>query len=357
MRLVSLIAFLSPDFSGLAILFAAGLAVALVVVLVVAGGGWVVYRGASGAARQAVIVAPIAAGGLLTLWCLVFGVGRGWLAPVIVSLLLMMAVGTVLIYPVAWSCLMLRRPASRRARIAATMLLTSAIAGAAVSGHGVADIACVRVWAGISGDPRAFRALMAATARDSGTLKWAAILLGTPDPREWVARNRSTPVDVLTVLAMSTGPGNGMSSYLARRNPSIPLAVLTDSLGDVNPVIEWAVAKPPKIPTATLDSLAQRFSRIRSGLGYHVDYVRERAAPSTLRILSTDGSERTREAVARSPRAPADVLAAMAHDSSLAVRIAVAWSPHTPAAALAELVRDTSAFVRAGLAHRGVRIP
>jgi hypothetical protein len=357
MHLISLIAFLSPDFTALVIVFAVYLGAALVVTLVVAGVGGIVYRRASGAARQAVIVAPIVAGALLTLWCIMFGVGRGWLAPVVATLLLMMSVGTVLVYPMVWSCLILQRPASHGARIAATVLLIGATVGAAVSGHGVADIAFVRLWAGISGDPRAFRALMAATVRDSGTLHRAAVLLGTPDPREWVARNRSTPAEVLTVLALSTTQRDGLASFLARRNPSIPIAVLTDSLRDVNPVIEWAVAKPPKIPTTTLDLLAQRFSSVRSGLGYHAEYMQERAAPSTLRILSTDGSERTREAVARSPRAPADLLAVMAHDSSLQVRIAVAWSPNTPAEVLAELTSDTSAFVRAGLAHHGKRVP
>jgi hypothetical protein len=345
----------SPDFSALAFVFLLMGAKALLLGLVVVAAGVTIYRRAKGHARTAAIVAPLAVALPLALWTIVFGFQSEWWWFPISQMVPVAAIATVVLYPVAWSCLTLTASGSVRTRAAATIVVLAALVGAVRYGAPYATLWCTRLEAGLSGDPHAFRALLAATERDSAMFEQLTVYLGTPDMRVWIAQNPSAPPDVLTALARSPDR-HQYAAFLARRNPNIPIAVLTDSFGDVNVVVEWAIAKPPRVRTETLDSLARIYPSIRNGLGMRVDYMNERAAPSTLRILSTDSSFRTRRAVARSPHTPPDVLDILAHDTSGEVRTAVAWSPNTSDETLAGLMSDTSPFVRAGLRHHGIRV-
>jgi hypothetical protein len=362
--------FASPTSLGLAVLVldAFQTACRLLAVLAIVGIGFALYRRTRGLAQRAMVAAPIASCLLVSLWCAVFGIKPEypWF---VVNLLYVAGLGGILSYPLVWSGYVLLRPASRRSRIAAVVLLLAAGIPCVRIGSVMVD----RVRAGLLGDAPAFRALLTTARRDSAAFAWTYRVMNTPDVREWIAGHPDAPSDVLRKLAIDdpdlryqisknpAAPPDMLVAFLrstgrdatttiaqinASENPSTPIAALTDSTVWASRFVRYRVARDPRLPTTTLDILLQRYPEVRSSLASERRFIDERAAPSTLRIMSTDTVLYTRINVAESPRAPADVLAALARDPSEYVRGAVARSRVAPADVLAQLATDTSAYVR-----------
>jgi len=367
----------SPDFAtGFAILFIIGCSVTLFALLVIGAVGVVVYRRSRGHARTAVVAAPIAACGLVVLWYVGFGFDSRELGIAIVTVPLVAAILAVLMYPMTWSFLVLTRPASSRVRAAGTMLLLAVIGTVTASGARVAEAWFDRVRAGLSGDPRAFRDLLEVTAADSAVFFQAQLWLATRDIRQWIAMNPTTPPDVLEKLARdapslrywiaanraaspdlltafvrSPDRRDRLVAGTAARNPATPVSVLTDSITWRDDFVRQAIAADPRISTSDVDALIQLYPDVRKNLASDKGFMDERAAPSTLRILSTDTAEFIRVRVAESRRVPPDALALLAHDPRPYIRGAVARSPRTPPDVAAELAQDTSEYVRGSLRY------
>ena len=162
--------------------------------------------------------------------------------------------------------------------------------------------------------------------------------------REDAARNPSTPVDSLRILASDA---NWEVRQYVALNPSTPVDSLRSMASDADGWVRRGVAQNPSTPVDSLRSLA-------SDANWE---VRESVAqnPSTpvdsLRSLASDANWEVRESVAFNPSTPVDLLGTLVSDANWRVRRGVGDNPATPIDLLGTLVSDANWRVRKGIAQ------
>ena len=167
---------------------------------------------------------------------------------------------------------------------------------------------------------------------------------------ENVAKNHSTPIEVLKTLANEGG--FWMRRYIAE-NPNASGEILKSFVDfeDEDNSVYSLVAKHPNTPREVLDS----FIKIPEELwihNYHNDGVLESVADNPnaprdiLELLAEDKSLRIRFRVARNPNTPVELLESLANDSDYQIREVVAENPHTPLKILESLANDSNLLVR-----------
>ena len=212
------------------------------------------------------------------------------------------------------------------------------------------DIKCTL--AAVAADTATIVPLSSKIAEAFSKLAPLAIALGfgpeTPAPPyddedyEDIAKNPSTPVDVLRTLASDE---NEYVRGGVARNPSTPVDLLTIQASDARSYVRGGVARNPSTPVSLLTILASDADmRVRRGATEN---------PSTpadsLRTLASDADEVVRGGAAANPSTPVEVLRTLASDEGDYVRWGVALNPSTPVDLLTILASDADERVRASV--------
>lgn len=91
-------------------------------------------------------------------------------------------------------------------------------------------------------------------ARDSApTDVWKEVIERFPQMREWVAHNKTIPVEVIETLARDPEPRVRFAIAQKRRTPAHVLVELTN---DGDETVRLAVAHNPRVPRPALERLA-----------------------------------------------------------------------------------------------------
>ena len=172
------------------------------------------------------------------------------------------------------------------------------------------------------------------------------------DPRVCpaVASNPAAPPDLIERLA---GDGTGATSFVEidirmalARNPSTPISVLSVLAGspddDVRRVVASSLRATPEILVGLMSDASDPTRREIASNPV--------APPELLAQLATTNELDIRVNVASNPRASADTLIALAADAEPDVRVALVSNPSTPLSALEGMARDPDVMVRRALA-------
>ena len=166
--------------------------------------------------------------------------------------------------------------------------------------------------------------------------------------RKYVAANPSTPVEVLMRLADDSE--KWVLEGLAE-NPSTPVEVLTRLADHSEERVLKSLAQNPSTPVEVLTALASK-EGYRQAVTWNptvkalVDEAKESTDEARLSELGRVSPPTVREAVARNPHTPVEVLTRLADDPEWRVREHVAENPRTPADVLVVLASDSSGAVR-----------
>lgn len=143
---------------------------------------------------------------------------------------------------------------------------------------------------------------------------------------------RNTPVDMLPPLARRN----------VAKNPSTPVHILSMLATDNNVEVRYELAKNPNTPIKVLAQLATDYKAwVRYDVGKNTN-----ATANILSQLATDNDAGVRRNVASNPSTPIEILSKLATDNNHGVRYSIASNPNTPVEILAQLATDRYASVR-----------
>ncbi len=154
------------------------------------------------------------------------------------------------------------------------------------------------------------------------------------DVRAAVAANPQATKSTLARLMLDTEPEVRRA---AQHNPSTP-AALRDTLDKLE-------RGDPALSSAALERLVRRDDGMAELALGHVN-----ATPAMLRAHASHDAWRVRQAVARNPRSPLEVIERLAGDADYDVRAAITTNGRIPERLLERFERDPHALVRSGVA-------
>lgn len=189
--------------------------------------------------------------------------------------------------------------------------------------------------AGLAGNPASPYEALRVLAMDKATED------GRPRVRQGVARNASTPQDLLDRLALDSDPS---VREIVAKNAGISNAQLTELAGDPDKKVRGAVAQNPN---AHGDFIALLATDVEADVRWSVALSSLQKLPAQIvEALANDSDSKVRRMVAGGTGTPQDLLVALARDDSAEVRNQVARNPNTAESVLSILANDVEPRVR-----------
>ncbi len=162
------------------------------------------------------------------------------------------------------------------------------------------------------------------------------------------AEDTSTPGFILNELA---GDPVANLRWRVARNASTPIEVLNVLVGDNDDVVAGFALDNPAFSLESHLELLKK-GNFKAGLRVKLFLANDSQTPvEVLSMLAQQSESSVREAVAVNPQTPVEVLSMLAQQSESSVRAAVAVNPQTPVEVLSMLAQQSESSVREAVAR------